>query len=492
MEPYRNAINDPHQCRLCLRVCDDTFLESIFSEKEYSIAHQIFECTSIRVNKQDNLTKICRNCATLLFITTEFRNACFKTNRLLMEDFVILEVGEWTEESSRRMLVDCTELIVKHKQQVDYLYASIVPDSEAYLAGSLEIEREIFNSVSSEKDHRLTLQNEDVDGRAEPGLDITEECEPEEPDPEIIKEITKFLEGQQTKKKDGLCQICSLDAPYVQSEDGFRGLESYFKSLSKGTPDLRVCEFCQQILDMIILWQSLVRRFSSKSLNAKALIKLNAIKGIQRHLLIQIRLLNRQLGNGTLTLQSSANKAGISKRRKVICSICGKQIDSWKMKAHLNDHENKKPHACDQVGCSSAFSGTDLLNRHKKIWHSDYFYKSCPTCGKKCKTQEIFKTHVSYHEEPSLPCEICGKLLRNRRSMWKHMKYHDKPEDRKHVCDICNKRFAVAYTLRVHKRIHTNEKPFSCPHCEKRFQYKCLLKNHTEKSHQSNTQVANK
>ncbi|EAT46670.1 AAEL002153-PA, partial [Aedes aegypti] len=170
-------------------------------------------------------------------------------------------------------------------------------------------------------------------------------------------------------------------------------------------------------------------------------------------------------------------------RKKIECGLCGKQYDSWKMKAHMNEHERKKPYQCDQLGCSSAFSGVDLLNRHKKLWHSDYFYKSCSTCGKKCKTQGIYKTHISYHEEPQLPCEVCGKLMRNKRSMWKHMKSHQTPENREHVCEVCNKRFAVAYTLRVHKRIHTNEKPFPCGNCGKQFQYNCLLKNHLERCH---------
>lgn len=61
------------------------------------------------------------------------------------------------------------------------------------------------------------------------------------------------------------------------------------------------------------------------------------------------------------------------------------------------------------------------------------------------------------------------------------MKTHS--NDRKHVCSICNKKFTIAYTLRVHMRIHTNDKPYPCGKCEKRFQYKCLLKSHYQKNH---------
>ncbi|XP_065078214.1 GDNF-inducible zinc finger protein 1-like [Ochlerotatus camptorhynchus] len=467
------AINDPHQCRLCLRVCDDTFLESIFSEKEYSIAHQIFECTSIRVTKQDNLTKICRNCAALLFITTEFRNACFKTNRLLMEDFVILEVGEWVDETNRSALASCSQLIVKHKQQVDYLYDSIVPDSESYLAGSLEIERELFNSATSGVEPK---DQKEKDGGEDLG-----EMEAEEPDPEIIQEITKFLEAQQTIGEGGMCQICSLDVGTKISDNSAAEFEKYFQEKRTAW----ICDMCQQCLEMVTMWRGLFRTGSSRSKGITSTVhKLSSIKETQRHLLKQFHDLKLQLEKAERP-KSKSEGVKVTKRKTIECSQCGKRYDSWKMKAHLNEHEQKKPFKCDQPGCSSAFAGVDLLNRHKKLWHTDYFYKSCPTCGKKCKTQGIYTTHISYHEEPQLPCEVCGKLMRNKRSMWKHMKSHQKPEHREHVCEVCNKRFAVAYTLRVHRRIHTNEKPFPCNLCGKQFQYNCLLKNHVDRYHKA-------
>ncbi|XP_055542785.1 zinc finger protein 675-like [Wyeomyia smithii] len=476
MEPCRNVLNDPHQCRLCLRVCDDNFLESIFSEKEYNIAHQIFECTSMRVSKQDNLTKVCKNCATLLFITTEFRNACFKTNRLLLEDFVILEMGEWVEPANQITLQSCSELITKHKQQVDYLYDSIVPESESYLTGSFEIERELFNSVSNVEKNcdLLPIGRED-----EPYPD---DFDPEEPDPEIIREITKFLESR-TEGDNEYCQVCCLDV--AQDYDKMLpGVENCFKSLNL-SQDLRICEMCQLCLELLSIWQDTSRIARSRTIQPSSVSsKIGNIKETQRHLLKQLGKLKEQLSKAEKSKPKEAKKVKGCKRRKVACHICGKLYDSWKLKAHLNDHENRKPYACDKEGCHSAFSGVDLLNRHKKLWHSDYFYKSCTICGRKCKTQGIYKTHISYHEAPKLPCEICGKLMRNKRSMWKHLKSHENPEDRKHVCDICNKRFAVAYTLRVHKRIHTKEKPFACERCEKRFQYNCLLKNHMEKHHQ--------
>ncbi|XP_058128265.1 fez family zinc finger protein 2-like [Anopheles ziemanni] len=400
----RNAINDPNQCRLCMRVCEDNFLECIFSDKEYSIAHQIFECTSIRVTKQDNLTKICKNCASLLFMTTEFRNACFKTNRLLMEDFVILELGDWATNANQLMLKECENFIVRHKQQVDYLYSSIVTDSEQCLEGSLEIGTELFRSESQQAADQQAVE---PTGRHQV-VATRERIVPEEPDPEILMEITKFLEEQ--------------------------------------TPTAHE----------------------------------NQLGRVQHDQ--QVASINNAKANHSPSPDNAIGRDKKSyKRYKITCHICGKQYDNWKLQTHLNEHGNIRPYACDHEGCSSSFTGLVLLNRHKKLWHTDYYYAACSVCGKKCKTQGIYQTHISYHEEPKLPCTVCGKLMRNKRAIWKHMKTHS--NDRKHVCSICNKKFTIAYTLRVHMRIHTNDKPYPCGKCEKRFQYKCLLKSHYQKNH---------
>ncbi|XP_049545761.1 zinc finger protein 184-like [Anopheles darlingi] len=508
----RNAINDPNQCRLCMRVCEDSFLEHIFSDEEYSIAHQIFECTSIRVTKQDNLTKICKNCASLLFLTTEFRNACFKTNRLLMEDFVIMELGDWASDANRLLLRECESFIVRHREQVDYVYASIVTDSDPCLDGSLELGTELFRA------ERNSPAQRDCGDEPVRRLEAVAPLVPEEPDPEILMEISKFLEEQAPDPEPANCHghghtetRCILCRSL--SEQGSTLTQRQLDTLrlhkltvpSVDFAECFVCEHCCLLLDimesfrkMFVVAQSTARhgdvdvhvKPSLEGLPAHAKALLQVMKQKQEAYTRHESVVEQTVTESDRPADSlspiekrkSKRSSEPCKRAKVTCHICGKQYDSWRLQTHLNEHDNVRPYVCDQAGCTSAFTGLVFLNRHKKLWHTDYYYAVCGVCGKQCKTQGIYQTHLSYHEEPKLPCTICGKLMRNKRAIWKHMKTHS--NDRKHVCTVCNKRFTIAYTLRVHMRIHTNEKPYPCGQCDKRFQYKCLLKSHHRKHHE--------
>lgn len=80
----------------------------------------------------------------------------------------------------------------------------------------------------------------------------------------------------------------------------------------------------------------------------------------------------------------------------------------------------------------------------------------CETCGKQCRSKADLRSHIKsrHTETPRQKCDICGNLVKNMR---KHKQIH--VESALHIkCEICGHKTTTFKYLRLHMKIHNDEK----------------------------------
>jgi insecticidal toxin complex protein TccC len=92
----------------------------------------------------------------------------------------------------------------------------------------------------------------------------------------------------------------------------------------------------------------------------------------------------------------------------------------------------------------------------------------CETCNKSLSDVRNLNAHKLQHtgEKPH-SCDVCTKSYADRRSLKIHKRSHTSTKP--YSCDLCTKSFITRNLLTVHSRVHTGEQPYICDFCAKPF-----------------------
>jgi len=181
--------------------------------------------------------------------------------------------------------------------------------------------------------------------------------------------------------------------------------------------------------------------------------------------------------------------------RPLICEHCGRSFlrrASWR-DHKLRQHRDKVSTDIDSLTfhckrCGEQFYQISRLRRHIVEVHRPAAPKErslCTLCGKSYSCKFTLEMHMRLHSgERPHKCSRCDRSFPTRAALRHHTFRHT--NNHPYVCSTCGKRFTIPSTLANHERTHSGTKPFSCKDCGKLFGQHFYLKQHIRRTHAKN------
>lgn len=141
----------------------------------------------------------------------------------------------------------------------------------------------------------------------------------------------------------------------------------------------------------------------------------------------------------------------ISHKDKLFCKECDKM---FKYPDSLVTH-NKQIHVAPLVTVTVTNTSTTSPQQRK------YEYV-CPICGRKFSSKLALNDHERSKcgDSPVYKCNVCDKSYHSAGSLKTHSTVHT--GELPHLCKFCGKAFRTQGQVKVHERKHNGEKPFQC------------------------------
>lgn len=259
-------------------------------------------------------------------------------------------------------------------------------------------------------------------------------CENEDPQPSTSTSPTS------DRKKSQDRQLESKNCPVCGKYFGIRNdLTRHMKSHSEERPFQ--CIYCQKKFK----YAHALKRHFKETCKSVGLNPLDCISSV---------------GNGESIisgeLQDSTNAKGLLETKA--CPICNRNLPcNADMAKHVRSHTEARPFHC--VGCDKSFKYKDTLKKH-----------------------QIIHGHEGIREEPvksmeQILAEVDQQYNSDRRTIELGALGQATKKELK-TCTVCWRTFDQLKNLNKHMLCHSDERPYHCVHCKKRFKRLYGLKRH--------------
>ncbi|XP_072948863.1 uncharacterized protein [Epargyreus clarus] len=107
--------------------------------------------------------------------------------------------------------------------------------------------------------------------------------------------------------------------------------------------------------------------------------------------------------------------------------------------------------------------------------------QKCNVCGQECKNPSRLAIHMRKHSENRpFACSSCDKKYKDSVGLKRHIErnHNHLHRKRKYVCEHCGKRFYTQPDVKIHMRTHTGETPYACVNCPLKFAQIGALQRH--------------
>ncbi|XP_061923098.1 zinc finger protein 11-like [Entelurus aequoreus] len=147
-----------------------------------------------------------------------------------------------------------------------------------------------------------------------------------------------------------------------------------------------------------------------------------------------------------------------------VCPICSRTLPcSADIAKHLRSHTQERPFIC--VTCDKGFKYRDTLKKHQIIHGHEGVREEASKSVEQILAEADAQTCSESQKNPE---EAQPQKAPPQRARSKALK----------VCPVCSRAFDNVKTLNRHIQCHTEERPYHCVHCKKRFKHMHGLKRH--------------
>ncbi|CAB0044521.1 unnamed protein product [Trichogramma brassicae] len=162
---------------------------------------------------------------------------------------------------------------------------------------------------------------------------------------------------------------------------------------------------------------------------------------------------------------------------EIRCDLCNKGFASKTvLERHMISHTGEKPFVCEK--CNASYADKRSLTLHMTVHDPEGRPKryTCDQCDYSSFWKNAVKTHMKVHTGAKVICDECGQAVASNYYLKIHKRIHS--DEKPFTCDVCNKGFRQMKNLVVHRRTHTKVKPYKCHACDKSFSQNVWLKKH--------------